>query len=391
MQPDNNTVHVINRLQKVLYGPTLKNAIDATPQIKKFIQRNTIIDTHHNINSIIGIPPDTRVPKKLYIFTDDLNSYPNITIDECGDFLSEKLIFLNTDPLTIHKALYGPSVEQSEDVSQPIHDYISKNGQLTVTDNILPSTKQLYIYFNETHHITLSGNLIATPHHISHITNPILFYIICHDDNSYNRIAKYQSYSYVKIIRIETTKYLESNIFFYLDANRTEWTHKKYIGFLTYSFEQKTKPLDVIYKDVSQAATNTDKLFTFRAGRNLAHDLHGSIRQIFDYTLPKMEIKSINYSNVPAFYSNYWMTSPTLMSKYVNFALKYISILENKQDTHLQNLLNKNANYLKKPTPQIIKAMGFPYYTNHCFVLERLPAIFFWINGIPQHIKYFYP
>ena len=220
----------------------------------------------------------------------------------------------------------------------------------------------------------------------------ILIYLIYHDENSYKMIEKYKNYKYVKLFYNESTKYFESNIFKYLNENKQEWMDKDYVGMLTYSFEAKINAsLDIIYKKLIHklAAKNYDLVTLLRYLSRLSGSLHGKIREIFDYTLPMFGFSSpIDYSAIRIFFCNYWLTKPVWMVMYLEFVLKYIDVLENTNDKYLQEMLYSNANYregqLSKPKLQQI--MGVPYYTNHCFVLERLPGVFFWKHSIIPNI-----
>src|SRR5207237_34571 len=108
---------------------------------------------------------------------------------------------------------------------------------------------------------------------------------------------------------------------------------------------------------------------------------------IYDYTLPQVGINTpVDYNNVPVFFCNYWMIRTNWMIKYVNFAVKYMEKLDDVNDLYLQKLLYANANYEGRlPAERLIQISGFPYYTHHCFVMERLPSIFAWLNSLHTH------
>lgn len=212
----------------------------------------------------------------------------------------------------------------------------------------------------------------------------LLIYIIYHDDVSYEHIKKYNDYHYVKLIRIVTTKYFESIIFRYLNENKDEWINRKYIGILTYSFEKKLSiTLDDIYKTIKDIYYKWDfHLITLFNSSRMSRSFHGNIKKILDYTLSLFGcILPIPYYKIPFFCCNYWITTPYWMQLYIAFTLKFIDKLE--KIPYLKILANSDARYKngKLEPQQLMKLIGYPYYTHHSFVLERLPSIFFWYHG----------
>lgn len=222
----------------------------------------------------------------------------------------------------------------------------------------------------------------------------ILVYLIYHDNASYKIVARYKKYNYIRLFYNESTKYFESNIFKYLSGNKNEWINKDYVGILTYSFEKKIfMNLDNIYNKIIEILNNNPdcKLITFYHGilQNRINSIyfHGKIKEIFDHTLSEFGIEvPVDYSKITPFYRNYWLTTSELMAKYIDFALEYMKRLDDESDLFLQVMVNSNAKYngvLSKE--KLLKITGFPYYTNHCFVMERLPCIFFWKDNIEPY------
>jgi len=221
-------------------------------------------------------------------------------------------------------------------------------------------------------------------------TPDILIYLIYHDDVSYKRIVKYEKYDYIKMIKIESTKYFESIIFKYLFENKNEWIQKSHVGILTYTFETKIKKnLDELYEIIKNKIYQKNDVITFfNVGKNLLENMkcHTYLGEIFDYSLPKIGINDkIHYDKIPGFYCNYWLAKTDIFNNYVTFANEYMKILDNNDDTFLQKLVNSDAQYrscTEVASAQLQKIIGYPYYIYHCFVMERLPCIYFFMNNI---------
>jgi hypothetical protein len=223
----------------------------------------------------------------------------------------------------------------------------------------------------------------------------ILIYLICFDEHSYNIIKPYESYEYVKIYWNKTTKYFESAIYKYLYDNQHEWNRKDYVGTLAYSAEMKLgKKLDTIYQDIQRRLKihNPDVISLYNQ-KYLSHTLgfHPNLKSIYDYTLSQKGFNlPIPYNKIPAFYCNYFLAKPDWMLKYNIFTHEYISKLEDQTDYYLQCLVNDDSFYdaqsesypkgrfLSKE--KLNEIIGFPYYSYHTFVLERLPCLYFWHN-----------
>ncbi len=207
--------------------------------------------------------------------------------------------------------------------------------------------------------------------------NDILIYIVYHDDDSYDKIKQYENNPSLKLIKIKQTKYFESVIFDHLEENKQEWENKKYVGVLTYSFERKKNKniLDIINK-IKEREYNLNNLFHFENLDIYKNYRHVNMQDILTVTLQKMNINFDFTNKNIIFYCNYFVTTPELMKEYIIFLKKIKEIYETEP---LNTILFDNAQYIEgalKPEKLIIMT-GKPYYTYHCFVVERLAPIFF--------------
>jgi hypothetical protein len=208
-------------------------------------------------------------------------------------------------------------------------------------------------------------------------TNNILIYIIYHDDNSYNQCEWLKDISYIKYFKTKSTKYFESEIFFYLYDNKDEWINKNFVGFITYKVNINFYDIDMIsikYNDYDTIAFNNN------TGGNMYNGTapyHPELLNIYNKVFNLMNLNNeINYHIIPIFFNNYWMCKSSILHKYLYFFMTFINIIN--RNTELTNLINLNAYYDGNLKPkQLLKITGFPYYTYHCFILERLPCFYF--------------
>jgi glycosyltransferase involved in cell wall biosynthesis len=300
----------------------------------------------------------------------------------------------------ISHILYGISENESIDVTIPVMGFLKVKNMIKLNDDIniisecdpyKNTPKRLYIYFDHSETPCIidefSGNLQSNLILLDYYLIDILIYVIYFDDNTYRMVEKYKNYNYIKLINNAPTKYFESSIFKYMLINKQEWVDKDYVGIVAYSPERKIgKKIEEIYDILIKmiAKNNCDLITFFDAQISLDKSFHGKLKEIYDYTLSILGLTCpIDYSLIPLFYSNYWMTTPDWMLKYIDFVLNYIAQLENKNDLFLQELVNSDAGYHagQLTSDQLLKMTEFPYYTNHSFVVERLPCIFFWKNN----------
>lgn len=350
----NQKITTTSNISKILYGISETNSIDITRKILLYLKYCSSIDINTNINYIIKYDPFKGQKKKIYIYCTNLSD--PIVINENNGKLDKGFCVGKNFCLTDHNY---ENINLNEEDEKKCFDILNDNINENINTNIL-------------------------------------IYLIYHDEKSYKMVEKYKNYKYIKLFFNESTKYFESNIFRYLCENKDEWINKNYVGILTYSYQKKINmTLENIYEKIMWViTTNKDcKLITyyqgytwlFRSKKSINLNFHGKIKEIFDYTLPLLlDIKlPIPYDEITPFYCNYWLTTSELMLEYVEFALKYMEKLDDNTDIILQNMLNSDAKYMGSLSKERLKNItGFPYYTNHCFVMERLPCIYFWKRGI---------
>jgi len=225
--------------------------------------------------------------------------------------------------------------------------------------------------------------------------NDILIYILYHNQESYTMATKFLKFKWAKLRKIYSTKYFESIVFLYLDKNRDEWINKKFVGFLTYNSYKKTILFDIEYlaneySDYDIISFNNSYVSPLLIQ---AETDHPSFINIWEQILLLLnyDILDILSLKIPLFYNNYWMAKPLWLSKYIEFYINILYIMEN--NNKIKYLLYNNSNYkgklLEYPSV-LIKMCGRPYYTFHPFIIERLPCFYFWVNKAKIYQAKFY-
>lgn len=360
----NKMVRTIN----ITYGINERMTKNVTRFVLDYLNKYKSITTDRNINAIIGFDPYPGKFKKLFIYQND---YPTIIINEHSEYLDSP-IYLNDNGLITKNQITTTQINPINQIN-PV-DQFNRIDQMNLINPI-----------NQINPINPINKINQAKCNLN-----ILIYLIYHDDRSYEVIEKYKDLPYVKLYFNETTKYFESRIFRYLLENKNEWIGKDYVGILTYSFERKIRTnLEILFTRLTETIiTNNSDLIIFY-NTNIPNVSVGSIvhpkqNEIFNHVLPKFDYNlPINYRNIPAFFCNYFVTKTKWMEKYVEFAIKFMEYLDDSSDIYLQNLLNSNSCYIGKVKKEkLLEITGFPYYTHHPFIMERLPCIFFWNQSI---------
>ena len=84
---------------------------------------------------------------------------------------------------------------------------------------------------------------------------------------------------------------------------------------------------------------------------------------------------------IPFFPCNSWMGTAAFVKRYKAFALKTSAFIEEDPDLHFRAY--QTAHYPGHMSKQALSAIsgGYPWYTYHAFIFERLPCFFAWITN----------
>jgi hypothetical protein len=84
--------------------------------------------------------------------------------------------------------------------------------------------------------------------------------------------------------------------------------------------------------------------------------------------------------SIPLFFCNYWMATPEWMLRYMEFFKRARHVLDTSEV--IQEELWSDSGFKKVISDEkCIEIFGKPYYPYHCFLCERLPCLFFSLEG----------
>lgn len=220
-----------------------------------------------------------------------------------------------------------------------------------------------------------------------------MLYVVCHDNYSKGyAMLHYGELPFVRLHKIPTTQYFESHMYIEsIPSLQDEWEAKDYVGTITWRAKQKMILPD-FGAELSKAKRTDSDVIVFMQPKcpkqqnmiNWAQNCHRHFEYLWCIFCEQLGYTPEQYRSTefPAFYCNYWMAKPEWMTKYVAHVQKAYDILESfdTEDGLFQKRLNSNSGFFcKVPRP------GIPYVTYHCFLMERLPCLFFWAQGAKIH------
>lgn len=83
-------------IKKISYGPDKLNAIDVTSKLLDYLSKGLILHNNININQLIGTDPSFGIPKKLFIYCNNIVE-PTLVMDELSGKLSHNLLIMNIE------------------------------------------------------------------------------------------------------------------------------------------------------------------------------------------------------------------------------------------------------------------------------------------------------
>jgi hypothetical protein len=200
--------------------------------------------------------------------------------------------------------------------------------------------------------------------------SPVHFYMMYYDENIFPQYGIY--HNFMTFIRLNPPSvYFESNGFRLI----TSVPDFEYIGVLTPSFERKSNlTIPEIINKVKKSKEDLIPLYSDNSDLlRQATQHHGKKFQIiWEWVLQNCSIKR---KTCKAFFSNLWILKREKFCEYLQFAKNVMNLLDNAPP-NLQSLLKSNSNYTGKLTSQVLlERTGYPYYTFHPFIMERIIVI----------------
>ena len=222
-------------------------------------------------------------------------------------------------------------------------------------------------------------------------------FLLAYNDKTLNKSFEMKSkYPYFEPHILKQSVYLENELLFWImkPENLHQIDHVEWIGTLASSFQNKIPFYD--FQKLTAKYNNKDIIFlgdhlgfTKFALRATSHYLdlrteslvtgHPHLFEILSLTVQMLGWpNSLLHEPIQLFYFNYWI----LKRKWF---LQWLQVLEKvrnywESDKIINDLLWQDANYDEKKLSNERKKeiFGVPYFTHHCFVLERLICV--WAN-----------
>ena len=220
--------------------------------------------------------------------------------------------------------------------------------------------------------------------------------MICHDDASEKQAKTFErEYDWIRVLRIPNTKWMESAVFSILSQPeyRMDWDREEiqFVGLLKYNFQEKSPFYD--FPVLCETESADWDVWTFVNGHENDYQIPnpsmityaGICHTLFPviwYLLfqDQVPLEQLFSPAIPSFYSNSWIAKRPYMASLVACMEDARHRMETVEP--LRTLLHYNANYLQRlPTERLQEIMSLPYYTYHCFVMERIPCLHFWSTG----------
>lgn len=161
-----------------------------------------------------------------------------------------------------------------------------------------------------------------------------------------------------------------------------------YFGVFSWKFEKKhARSLTRLMEEVENDKDNADvySFFSLHTKPNLwivAEKWHKGITEVSKEIFVKagmeevaMELETIK---MPSIYQNAFFTRPEIYETYVKeWLVPVMKVMMDRQDKDIQDKLNIDTGYKSESRKEHLKqTFGFPYYTLHPFICERLFSTF---------------
>lgn len=238
----------------------------------------------------------------------------------------------------------------------------------------------------------------------------ILIGIVCHDTESRNEAITLRDKIFdefdAHIIEVDRySMYFENQAFSELSKLALTKDYK-YVGLVTYSFGRKifSNLMEIILELKAKLIMNDVDILTFfnidyytvnnniikaKGVIDVARYFHGDVFvETWNLLLKRLgfsydEIKACQVL-MQGFFCNYWVARKNVFLSYVHIHGNALSLMETDDD--IKQLALSDSKYQGKLSKEhLMSISGFPYYTLHTFLLERLPSFYFAQQGLKMH------
>lgn len=150
------------------------------------------------------------------------------------------------------------------------------------------------------------------------------------------------------------------------------------IGFLTPSLFQKThiKHIDELFQISVEPNTVYGFVFNYEHCISDSIKCHGeNFKPIWNYLVETMGYPEFREKDFLNCYCNIWLAERSIVQEFIPWMQRASQILLSAPNS-IQSLLNSDALYKQIPPETLLEKIGYPHYTFHSFVLERLIGLF---------------
>ena len=244
--------------------------------------------------------------------------------------------------------------------------------------------------------------------------------ILYHDKTSLEVARRFERYEWAALHKMEQSVYFESAaVLAASERESAEWSRYRYVGSVPYSILKKQSfgneniSLPALihcsaFYGARRSQGEMKKAAGQRAGASNGTDdtepaeliafydyyradvvttlrrAHGfEVLDVWVALLTRMGYhrQDVLNTSIPLFPTNAWMATPDFMSKYQAFAREAQMAIEDDVDLHIR--MYEDAKYNGHMSPQLLAELsgGYPFYTMHAFIFERLPCFFAWISN----------
>ncbi len=215
----------------------------------------------------------------------------------------------------------------------------------------------------------------------------IRIFVLTYDDETRKFAEEWTAgLSWATVVHNKTTIYLENLMYSsWLLEHIEQWRDCDYVGTLSWKTPRKIAVPDMQALVSHLTLRNPDVVPFFPCHEPIllqGERHHPLFRQLWCELTRELGISEDQATApaIPLFFCNYWMARPSWMLRYMEFFKKAQHVLDTCET--LQAKLWTDSRFDKAISDEkCMEIFGKPYYPYHCFLCERLPCLFFKLEG----------
>lgn len=215
----------------------------------------------------------------------------------------------------------------------------------------------------------------------------IRIFVLAYDDQSRLFAEQWtEGHPWATVIENPTTLYLENQMYSsWLLDHIDQWQGYDYVGTLSWKTPQKIPVPDFEALKTHLELRKPDVVPFFPCHEPIllqGQRHHPLFRELWVGLTRELGIpeEQAIHTAIPLFFCNYWMATPQWMKRYIEFFKKAQRVLDTCES--IQEGLWSDSRFEKVISDEkCLEIFGKPYYPYHCFLCERLPCLFFKLEG----------